>query len=73
MYRNPIHSTEVKAVGYDVQTKTLEVEFHHGGIYQYYFAPKEVSKSFDGGESLGKFLDRNVRMIYRHVKVPWVV
>lgn len=39
MNRNPVSSSNVKSVGYDSESSRLEVEFHHGGIYQYYGVP----------------------------------
>lgn len=34
MQRQPISSSNLKTVGYDADTQVLEIEFHHGGVYQ---------------------------------------
>lgn len=36
MTMHPVVSTNVLAAGYDPQTRTLRVQFHSGGIYDYY-------------------------------------
>ena len=35
MQRTPVDSTNLASVGYDADTKMLEVEFHGGSAYQY--------------------------------------
>lgn len=36
MDRTPVSSTNLKSVGYDAVNRVLEIEFHDGGIYQYF-------------------------------------
>jgi hypothetical protein len=40
MERHSVTSSNVKSIGYDASSSTLEVEFNSGGIYQYYSVPK---------------------------------
>ena len=42
MDREVVVSVSVRAVGYDAETSTLEVEFCDSSIYQYSGVPKEV-------------------------------
>ncbi|GAA3995848.1 hypothetical protein GCM10022408_03020 [Hymenobacter fastidiosus] len=35
MKRQPIRSTSLKAVGYEADTLTLEIEYRHGGVVRY--------------------------------------
>ena len=35
MIRAKVQSSNVKTVGFDPKTNTLEIEFHDGAIYQY--------------------------------------
>jgi len=42
MVRQLVSSTNVRSIGYDDATDTLAVEFHSGGIYQYFDVPKTV-------------------------------
>jgi len=39
MKRQPVESSNLASVGYDAARQILEIEFNHGGIYQYYDVP----------------------------------
>jgi hypothetical protein len=39
MERTPVTSTDLRAIGYDADTQTLEIEFNSGGVYQYSGVP----------------------------------
>jgi hypothetical protein len=45
MKRTPIESSMIHDVGYDPETKTLEIGFNSGTVYQYFDVEKE---DFDG-------------------------
>ena len=40
MNKQNVTSSNVKAIGYDDRTQTLEVEFLNGRVYQYYGVPE---------------------------------
>ena len=40
MDRNQVASSNIRSIGYDMQTQTLEVEFLSGWVYQYYGVPE---------------------------------
>lgn len=40
--KTPVSSSNIASVGYDAQKQILEIEFHHGAVYQYFDVPKEV-------------------------------
>jgi len=40
MLRMSVSSSNISSVGYDPKTQTLEVEFHNGGVYQYFNVPQ---------------------------------
>jgi hypothetical protein len=42
MQRTLVVSTYIKSVGYDASALTLEIEFHRGGLYQYFGVREEV-------------------------------
>jgi hypothetical protein len=42
MKRTAVDSSMIDSVGYDEKKQILEVEFNHGGIYEYYDVEKEV-------------------------------
>lgn len=61
MERQPVTSTNLASVGYDAATSTLEVEFRHGGVYQYSGVPSEVHAGLMAADSHGKYLDAHVK------------
>lgn len=36
MIRQPVSSSNIRSIGYDSKSNTLEIEFHSGGVYQYF-------------------------------------
>ena len=64
MQREPVESSNVRSVGYDVQTKVLEVEFKNGGVYQYKDVPQETYTGLMASNSKGQFLNANIKNDY---------
>lgn len=62
-------SSNIKAVTYDDDKKTLLVEFKLGGKYVYEEVPVELYESFSKAESAGKFFFANVRNKYKFTKL----
>jgi hypothetical protein len=59
MLRQVVESTNLRSVGYDKVTHTLEVEFTSGGVYRYANVPDSVWFELRHAPSKGKFfLDR---------------
>lgn len=70
MNRQAVDSSNLASVGYHSQTQTLEIEFIHGGIYQYYNVPKSIYESLMNASSHGQYFDRNIKKAgYRYSKV----
>tara|TARA_R100000365_G_C2746290_1_gene75515 strand:+ start:3779 stop:3997 length:219 start_codon:yes stop_codon:yes gene_type:complete len=61
MNRVPVVSSNVAEVGYNPETKTLEVAFIKGGVYQYLGVPLSVYKGLLAAPSVGRYLDVNVK------------
>lgn len=61
MNRVPVISSNVAEVGYDPETKTLEVAFIKGGLYQYLGVPVSVYEGLLVAPSVGRYLDVNVK------------
>ena len=61
MKREKVHSSSLAAVGYDMVTKTLEVEFNHGGIYQYLDVPFQRYEELMTAASMGRYFDKYIR------------
>jgi hypothetical protein len=55
MEREPVDSTNLASVGYDPQTRVLEVEFRNGGIYQYFDVPLETYEELMTASSHGSY------------------
>jgi hypothetical protein len=64
-----VSSSNVRAVGYDAGTQTLEVEFLNGGVYQYYSVPEQVHVQFMRAASKGQFLHYYIKNRYPYSRV----
>ena len=61
MNREPVSSSNLASVGYDKMTGILEIEFLHGGIYQYSSVPPSVYKGLMSAASHGSYFAQNVK------------
>ncbi len=71
--RHSVTSSWVKSVGYDADTSTLEVEFVHGAIFQYFDVPAIVHAELMAADSKGTFLNNRIRKAryrYRRIHDP---
>ena len=62
-------SSSVRAIGYDSQTQTLEVEFLSGLVYQYYGVPDHMHDKMMEASSKGRFLNTYIRDSYPYSRV----
>lgn len=69
MTRKPVSSSNLRSVGYDIETQVLEIEFHSGSIYQYFTVPESVYINLLKAASLGRFFHYNIKYIYRYRRV----
>jgi hypothetical protein len=69
MNRVQVQSSNLKSVGYDADTKTLEVEFHDGSLYQYYSVPAVVHRDLLNASSIGQYFSYFIKTTYRSRKV----
>ena len=70
MKMNQVVSSNVKAIGYDIEEELLVVEFLKGTRYEYKNVPAEVYKILLNAESVGKAFHRYVRsQNYKYKKV----
>ena len=69
MYRTTVNSSNIRSIGYDAQSATLEVEFTSGDVYQYFNVPDHFYQHFLNVSSHGQFLNDNIRYNYRYQKV----
>jgi hypothetical protein len=68
MERLPVTSTDINSVGYDVDSQVLEIEFHKGGMYQYFEVPQEIYEELMGADSKGKYFNMNIKKAYSFSK-----
>ncbi len=65
-----VSSSTVGSVGYDNESKILEIKFKSGSTYQYFDVPQSVYEGLMNAESHGKYFDINVKKAgYRYLKV----
>lgn len=64
MKREPSESSNIASVGYDRDTKTLEVEFRSGKVYRYADVPHAVFEEFRVGGYRGGHFHKNIRSLY---------
>jgi hypothetical protein len=59
--RLPVKSRILRSVGYDESTKTLEIEFTSGLVYQYSGVPLKVFTDLMHSGEIGKYYSEKVR------------
>lgn len=61
MQRTPVSSSNLRSVGYDPATRTLEIEFMNGHIYQYSGVPQSSYTALMAAESHGRYFNGRIR------------
>ena len=61
MTRVPVQSSIIFAIGYDPETRTMEIDFKTGAVYQYEQVPPELHKDFMESSSKGTFFHFNFK------------
>ena len=69
MNRTPVSSSNIRSVGYDEATATLEIEFESGDIYQYDGVPLDLYKGLLKASSVGTFFHTYVKRAFSARKV----
>ena len=69
MHREYLNSSNVASAGYDDATRTLEIEFHSGGIYQYFDVPRPIFEGLMSAGSPGGFLHEQIRGVFRYARM----
>jgi KTSC domain len=69
MNRQPVTSSNLRSVGYDSTSQVLEIEFHDGGIYQYFDVPSSVHASLLNAGSKGSYFQTFIKDRYRYRKI----
>jgi hypothetical protein len=62
MERKAVESSQIKSIGYDARTKTLEVEFAaDGSVYRYALVPAAMYKSLMEAKSIGGYFSMMIK------------
>ena len=69
MDRIRVTSTSIISVGYDPDTKTLELEFVNGNTYQYFDVSRSIYEALMAADSKGAFVNTRVKDHYRYSQV----
>lgn len=64
MRRRSVSSSAISSVGYEPETRMLEVEFSSGAVYDYYGVPPKVYESLMAAPSKGRFVSQQIRGRY---------
>lgn len=71
MKRAPVSSSCLRSVGYDQATRTLEVEFVDGRLYQYFAVPTSEYTQLLGAASHGSYYVQHIKeagYAYRQIR-----
>jgi len=69
MERQDVLSSNIKSFGYNINSKTMEIEFFSGDIYEYYNVDESVNHEFKDAISKGKFFNRSINGKYEAKKI----
>lgn len=69
MIRQPVSSSNIRSIGYDSESNTLEIEFHSGDVYQYFGVPESIYNELMYAPSHGSYFHRHIRDRYRWTKM----
>ena len=69
MEREPVTSSNIRSVGYDPETSTLEVEFNSGTVYQYAGVPQHEYDGLMSGGSVGTYFNAHIKNSFPYTKL----
>ena len=60
----PVHSSAMRAVGYDPDTRQMKIEFEQGNIYDFCEVPLSVYEQLMNASSKGIYYNEQIRDRY---------
>jgi len=69
MDRILVQSSNIRSVGHDANSSTLEIEFNSGSVYQYLNVPESEYKNLMSASSKGRYLNRNIKGSYQDIRI----
>lgn len=64
-------SSEIKSIGYDNESKVLELEFKSGAVYQYANVAENIYKELISADSIGGYFNRYIRDSHQGYKMDY--
>jgi hypothetical protein len=64
MHRSSVSSSNIRSVGYEPDSFTLEIEFNDGSTYQYYGVPEVEFDAFMNSSSKGRYFNAYIKGRY---------
>lgn len=68
MNRTPVTSSSINSIGYDAETKILEVEFNTGAIYRYLNVTESEYAGLMDAESVGAYFSKHIKGKYEYYR-----
>ena len=65
----PVESSNLSRIRYEEDTRTLEVEFHGGRMYEYYDVPPAEFDGLLAAESHGSYFSEHIRDVYSYNRI----
>ncbi len=69
MRRQTVVSSNIAEIGYDENSRTLEVLFNNGSVYQYFDVPPQIHAEIMQAGSVGQYLNANIKGNFRYARV----
>jgi hypothetical protein len=69
MKRVTVSSSNISEIGYDEMTRTLEIVFRSGAVYQYFDVPPHIYSDLLQAASIGQYVNSNIKGYYRYARV----
>jgi hypothetical protein len=69
MERKKVNSSQIRSVGYEAGSQTLEVEMSDGTIWQYTRVPTEVYRRFMAAPTIASYYRDNVEEDYSRKRI----
>ena len=69
MDREYVESSNIRSIGYDTNTSTLEVGFNNGAVWQYFDVLESTYHEMKSASSVGKYFNANIKGQHAESKV----
>lgn len=68
MDREPVVSSNIASIGYSEEDSRLQIEFHNGGVYDYFDVPADVHQQVMVAESTGRAFHQLIKGSFEYEK-----